>query len=282
MTDHTTPPAAPPPAGRTNAEKNLTALISVMATLRDPEKGCAWDLNQTHESISPYTIEEAYEVAEAIQEGNPETIRDELGDLLLQVVFQARIGEEAGHFDFASIADSITEKMIRRHPHIFGDDRYRDSDEQRKAWEDIKEAERHAKKEKGTLDGVASTLPPVTRAVKLQKRAARVGFDWTDPADVLAKIREEIDEVEMEMKADTKDRKSLEAELGDLLFAVINLARKCQIDPDHAINLTNRKFINRFTVMERLAKSQGKSFPDSTLAEMEEWWTQAKREESQG
>jgi len=267
------------PQNRSEAEKSLAALIDVMAKLRDPKSGCAWDLEQTHETISPYTIEEAYEVAEAIEKGDPGLIRDELGDLLLQVVFQSRIGEEAGHFDFASVADSITEKMIRRHPHIFGDDHYRTPEEQRKAWEDMKAAERTEKKEHGTLDGVATTLPPVTRAVKLQKRAARVGFDWTDPGDVLGKIREELEEVETEMNTSAENKNALEAELGDLLFAVINLARKCGIDPDRALNLTNRKFINRFGMMEQVAKAQGRSLAESTLKDMEAWWTDAKKQE---
>jgi len=267
------------PSQQTHAEKSLAALIAVMAKLRDPEKGCAWDLEQTYKTIAPYTIEEAYEVAEAIDEGNPQSIRDELGDLLLQVVFQARIGEEAGDFDFASIADSITAKMVRRHPHIFGDETYRNAEEQRQAWEDMKEAERQTSKKTGALDGVAATLPPVTRAVKLQQRAARVGFDWTEARSVLAKIKEEMSEVETEMRAENLSRESLEAEIGDLLFAVINLARKCHVDPDRALTLTNRKFTSRFTAMETLAAAKGKNLSACSLDEMESWWNDAKQKE---
>lgn len=262
---------------RSNAEKSLTALIEVMARLRHPETGCAWDLEQSHETIAPYTIEEAYEVAEAVERGEPDLIRDELGDLLLQIVFQSRIGEENGNFDFASVADCITRKMIRRHPHIFGDDHYRTPEEQRQAWEDMKASERSEKKEHGTLDGVATTLPPVTKAVKLQKRAARVGFDWTDPKDVMGKVKEELKEVETEMASGVSNKDELEAELGDLLFAVINLARKCKVDPDHALNLTNRKFIKRFETMEQLAKSHGKTLAECTLQQMDAWWNDAKR-----
>lgn len=262
-----------------HAETNLRALIDVMATLRHPETGCAWDIKQDHASIAPYTIEEAYEVAEAIEQGKPEDIRDELGDLLLQVVFQARIGEEAGHFNFADIAESITAKMIRRHPHIFGDVTYSSEQEQREAWEAIKAAERKGKDETGLLDGVASTLPPMARAVKLQKRAARVGFDWTSPEPVLAKVHEELEEVKAEISADPKDQSRVEDEIGDLLFAVINLARKSGIDPDQALKSTNAKFTRRFNAVENKSQKTGCSLEETTLDQMETWWTEVKRSE---
>lgn len=262
-----------------NAETSLRALIDIMAALRHPETGCAWDLKQTHASIAPYTIEEAYEVAEAIEQGSSETLRDELGDLLLQVIFQARIGEESGDFDLAAIADSITAKMIRRHPHIFGDVTYASEAEQRDAWEAIKAAERHEKDEGGLLDGIATTLPPVTRAVKLQKRAARVGFDWTDPAPVIAKVHEELDEVKEELANTPRHQDRLEDEIGDLLFAVVNLARKSNIDPDQALARTNAKFTRRFTAIEDRAKAEAIDLEKAGLDRMEHWWTEIKQNE---
>ncbi|MEG9862470.1 MAG: nucleoside triphosphate pyrophosphohydrolase [Parvularculales bacterium] len=261
------------------AEKSLRALMDVMAALRHPEEGCAWDLKQDHASIAPYTIEEAYEVAEAIEGGTAEDIRDELGDLLLQVVFQARIAEEAGTFDFAAIADSITAKMIRRHPHIFGEASYRNEAEQREAWEEIKAAERKDKNEGGLLDGIASALPPMTRAVKLQKRAARVGFDWDDPEPVLAKVGEELNEVASELAASPRSDDRLADEIGDLLFAVINLARKSGVDPDAALRRTNGKFTRRFNGVVSRARSEGISMEDAELDQMEAWWTEIKQAE---
>ena len=193
------------PSTANDAETQLRALIEVMAKLRDPIDGCAWDLEQDHASIAPYTIEEAYEVQDAIEKNDMQGLREELGDLLLQVVFQARIGEEAGHFDFADIAESITDKMIRRHPHIFGDHEYRTAEEQRQAWEDIKAEERQSKNETRLLDDVATTLPAMMRAFKLQKRAARVGFDWPDSQQVLDKVKEELAEVEAELTPEERN-----------------------------------------------------------------------------
>lgn len=258
-------------------ETAIARLIAIMARLRDPDEGCAWDLQQTHETIVPYTIEEAYEVAEAVKSGNPDELKDELGDLLLQVVFQARIAEEANTFDFEAVAKAISTKMVRRHPHIFGETTYRNRAEQREAWEAIKAEERKEKNKSGILDGVATTLPPVMRAVKLQKRAGRVGFDWPDPAPVMAKIREELDEVETELAQGTDNKSGLEGEIGDLLFAVINLARKTGIDPDVALTRTNEKFINRFNSIEEKAKSTNQRMEDLSLNQMEEWWQQAKK-----
>ena len=260
------------------AEAQLRALIDVMAKLRDPVDGCAWDLQQDHASIAPYTIEEAYEVQDAIEQNDMEALRDELGDLLLQVVFQARIGEESGHFDFADIAQSITDKMIRRHPHIFGDHEYRSAEEQRQAWEDLKAEERLAKNATRLLDDVATTLPAMMRAFKLQKRAARVGFDWPDSQQVLAKVKEELAEVEAELTPDQMDHDRVQDEIGDVLFSVINLARKLNVDPEEALKSTNKKFINRFNYVEEAIVYNGKNLNNTPLDEMEDLWQRAKGE----
>ena len=266
-------------ASQTNkAETQLRALIDVMAKLRDPVDGCAWDLQQDHASIAPYTIEEAYEVQDAIEQNDMEALRDELGDLLLQVIFQARIGEESGHFDFADIAQSITDKMIRRHPHIFGDHEYRSAEEQRQAWEDIKAEERQAKNATRLLDDVATTLPAMMRAFKLQKRAARVGFDWPDSQQVLAKVKEELAEVEAELTPDQMDQHRVQDEIGDVLFSVINLARKLNIDPEEALKSTNKKFTNRFNYVEEAIVSNGNNLKNTSLDEMEDLWQRAKGE----
>ena len=264
------------PSSANNAETQLRALIEVMAKLRDPIDGCAWDLEQDHASIAPYTIEEAYEVQDAIEKNDMQGLREELGDLLLQVVFQARIGEESGHFDFADIAQSITDKMIRRHPHIFGNHEYRTAEEQRQAWEDIKAKERQSKKETRLLDDVAITLPAMMRAFKLQKRAARVGFDWPDSQQVLDKVKEELAEVEAELTPDQINPTRLEDEIGDVLFSVINLARKLDIDPEQALKSTNSKFTNRFNYVEETIVFNGKNLKDTSLDEMEDLWQKAK------
>ena len=264
------------PSTANDAETQLRALIEVMAKLRDPIDGCAWDLEQDHASIAPYTIEEAYEVQDAIEKNDMQGLREELGDLLLQVVFQARIGEESGHFDFADIAQSITDKMIRRHPHIFGDHEYRTAEEQRQAWEDIKAEERQSKNETRLLDDVATTLPAMMRAFKLQKRAARVGFDWPDSQQVLDKVKEELAEVEAELTPDQIDQNRLEDEIGDVLFSVINLARKLDIDPEQALKSTNNKFTNRFNYIEQVIVSNGNNNKEASLDEMEDLWQKAK------
>ena len=261
-----------------NGDSPIADLLRIMAQLRNPDGGCEWDLRQTHETIAPYTIEEAYEVAEAVKSGDPEALRDELGDLLLQVVFQARIAEEAGHFDFDAVAGAIGAKMVRRHPHVFGDAAGRSSEEQRAAWEAMKEEERQARDETGILDGVATTLPPVMRSVKLQKRAARVGFDWSDPEPVLDKIGEELAEAARELKSGDAGR--LEEEIGDLLFAVVNLARKAGIDPDRALARANEKFTSRFKRIESIAKANGADMRDVSLEQLEAWWREAKSEET--
>jgi nucleoside triphosphate diphosphatase len=250
-------------------------LLAVMTTLRDPQRGCPWDLEQTFATIAPYTIEEAYEVADAIDQGDMAAVKDELGDLLFQVVFYAQMGREQGHFDFDAIAEAIAAKMERRHPHVFADAAPRDSDGQVVAWEITKAAERAAKAQQSVLDGVARTLPPMTRALKLQNRAARVGFDWSDPADILAKIDEELAEVTVEIQSDAPiDR--IEDEMGDVLFACVNLARKLNIDPEHALRRANGKFERRFRHIETELAAAGRSPHDASLDEMEALWCAAK------
>ena len=243
----------------------IERLVQIMARLRDPERGCEWDSVQTFETIAPYTIEEAYEVADAIQRGDMADLKDELGDLLLQVVFHARIAEEAGAFALPDVAASISDKMERRHPHIFGDA----TDGGHHLWEQIKAAERAEKSDASALAGVAHGLPALMRAEKLQKRAARTGFDWPDPAGARAKIDEELVEVETA----TSDAHR-EEEIGDLLFAVVNWARKFGIDPETALRGANAKFERRFRAME---DSAGADFAKLGLDAQEALWTAAKR-----
>ncbi|RDE07383.1 nucleoside triphosphate pyrophosphohydrolase [Sphingomonas aracearum] len=241
-------------------------LRAVMARLRDPVHGCEWDVAQTFATIAPYTIEEAYEVADAIARNDLPDLKDELGDLLLQVVFHARMAEEAGAFDLDDVADAIVGKMERRHPHIFGDS----VEGGHQHWEQIKAEERRAKAQGGALAGVAAGLPALLRAEKLQKRAARVGFDWPDAEGPRAKIDEELQEV-----ADASSDE-IEGEIGDLLFAVVNWARKLGVDPEAALRSANAKFERRFAAMEHAADGQ---FPQLGLAEQERLWAQAKAEE---
>ena len=267
-----------PPKTSPEAEEALRRIINIMSCLRSPTQGCEWDLKQTHETISPYTIEEAYEVAEAIKNGSIEEIRDELGDLLLQVVFQARIAEEKGDFDFADIADSISEKMIRRHPHVFKKSEAQNG--QTNTWEEIKAIERKNKNKLGILDDVASTLPSINRAYKLQNRAARVGFDWDDTFQIVEKIKEELNEVIEEINNDLDNyNQKLEEELGDLLFTVINLSRKSKINPDQALIRANDKFTTRFNYIENECKNRNLDIEELTLHEMEELWLEAKNNE---
>jgi len=254
----------------------VLSLVNIMRQLRDPKDGCPWDLKQTHASISPYTIEEAYEVAEAIKNNDDTALCDELGDLLLQIVFQAQIASEAKTFGLADIANAINRKMIHRHPHIFDKENLKDADGVRTQWEDIKERERDAKGETRLLDGIATTLPAILRALKLQNRAARVGFDWPSPNLVIDKIREETAELEEEVNKANPDRKAISDELGDMFFVLVNLARKLDIDPEEALAGTNRKFIQRFEHIENMAKAQNQSLKDIALEQMEEWWQDAK------
>ena len=258
----------------------LDDLIEIMARLRHPEAGCPWDMEQDFKSIASYTIEEAYEVADAIARRDMDSLKDELGDLLFQVVYHARIAEEDGLFAFADVVDAISAKMIRRHPHVFGDAVVEDSEAQTASWEAIKETERQAKGAgdlPSVLDHVPTALPAMKRAEKLQKWAARVGFDWPDAAQVIDKIREEIGELETEINDDApQDR--LEDELGDLLFAVVNLARKVKVESDSALRQTNLKFEARFRFIERMLAAEGRTTEDASLGEMEALWQLAKTE----
>ncbi len=247
----------------------IARLLAIMARLRDPQSGCEWDLAQTFATIAPYTIEEAYEVADAIERRDIADIKDELGDLLFQVVFHARIAEEAGSFDFGDIADAISSKMEARHPHIFGDAGGA-MDEAR--WEDLKQSERTAKGVTSALDGVAQALPALMRAQKLQKRAARTGFDWSDPSGSEAKIAEEIEE----LKTAQSNQEKVE-EAGDLLFAVVNYVRAHGIAAEDALRAANAKFERRFRGMEALA---GGDFPNLSLESQEELWQAVKRAET--
>jgi len=263
----------------------IARLLEVMARLRDPESGCPWDVAQDFASIAPYTVEEAYEVADAIARGDLGDLEDELGDLLFQVVFHARMAEEAGAFDFEAVARRVVEKMIRRHPHVFADASITDAEAQTEAWEAQKAAERRARAEAdgvgrpSALDGVAHSLPALMRAVKLQRRAARVGFDWAEAKDVVAKIREELGELEAVMGEAAREDERRE-ELGDLLFAVANLARKLEIDPETALTAASAKFERRFREIEARLAECGKAPETSTVEEMEAHWTAAKAQES--
>lgn len=259
-------------------------LRAVMAKLRDPDGGCPWDVEQTFATIAPYTIEEAYEVADAIQRGDMAGLRDELGDLLLQVFFHARMAEEAGHFDYDDVARAIADKMVRRHPHVFGDADIATAEAQTVHWEDLKARERVEKGETvaedaSALDGVAIPLPALTRAEKLQKRAARIGFDWPEAAPVIAKIEEELAELRAEMDGGTS-RARLEEEMGDLLFAVANLARHLKIDPETALRRGNHKFEDRFRRMEKRLRAGGLDPAQASLDDMEAAWQAEKAHDS--
>lgn len=253
----------------------ISRLVAIMARLRDPATGCPWDVEQTFETIAPYTIEEAYEVADAIERKAWDELRGELGDLLFQTVFHARMAEEAGRFDFNDVANAMSDKMVARHPHVFGDEsRDKSADQQRADWESVKAAERAGKSQNGTLDGVAVGLPALLRAVKLQKRAARVGFDWPSTDEVLDKINEEITELR---EAPTVNQAF--EEFGDLLFVMANFARHLKIDPEAALRAANAKFIRRFEGIEAHLAEQGKRPEDSDLAEMDALWNKVKQAE---
>ena len=250
-----------------------------MRRLRDPETGCPWDLQQDFASIAPHTIEEAYEVADAIQRQQVGELKDELGDLLFQVAFHARMAEEAGHFDFAGVVDSICDKMQRRHPHVFADATFESVEQQTLAWDAMKADERQQKGEHSLMDDVPAGMAELQRSVKMQRRAATVGFDWNDPAPVLAKILEELEELRCEIP--DGDPARLEDELGDLLFACTNLARKLKLDPARALRAANYKFEQRFRAVEQLAGEKNRSLADMELEEMEALWQQVKRESRQ-
>ena len=252
-------------------------LLEVMARLRDPVRGCPWDREQDWASIVPHTIEEAYEVAEAVRGGDPVAVRDELGDLLFQVVFQARIAEERGLFGFDDVASAIADKLERRHPHVFGDATIADAAEQSQAWERHKAAERVAGGGgNGVLDGVTLGLPSLTRAAKLGGRAARVGFDWTDAAGVRAKVDEELEEFDAAVASN--DRAHAREELGDLLFSLAQLARHLDVDPEGALCDANAKFERRFRAMERASAGEQRPFEGRSMDELEAMWVAAKRD----
>lgn len=259
----------------------LDRLLAIMARLRDPADGCAWDLEQTFATIAPYTVEEAYEVADAIERGDLDDLRDELGDLLFQVVFHSRMAQEAGRFAFDDVANAICEKMIRRHPHVFGDEAARTSAEQTQAWEVIKAQERATRgKAESLLDDVPAGLPALTRAVKLSRRAAGVGFVWPTVDKVLEKLDEEVDELKVEIAAG--DLAKAREELGDVLFVAANIARTLDIDPEDALRATNAKFARRFRFIETELKARGKTPADSDLTEMDALWDAAKAAEKAG
>jgi ATP diphosphatase len=268
--------------------RDISRLIEIMAALRTPGSGCPWDLEQTFATIAPYTIEEAYEVADAIARGDLEDLRDELGDLLLQVVFHARMAQEQGAFAFGDVVQALTEKLVRRHPHVFGEARGLSAEAVEDLWQRIKAQEREEKRGRAhkerapdepadALAGTPVALPALTRAHKLQAKAGQVGFDWNDPLAVLAKIREETDEIEAELAAG--DRAAASAEIGDLLFAVVNLARHLDVDPEATLRGANRKFERRFGAVQRALAARGKSPQAATLAEMEELWNEVKATE---
>jgi ATP diphosphatase len=257
---------------------SLDDLLAIMARLRDPQHGCPWDVQQDFASIAAYTIEEAYEVADAIDRRDWHDLRDELGDLLLQVAFHSQMAAEQGLFDFSDVAHAISDKMRRRHPHVFGDVRYADLDEQKRAWEEIKMAERAGKGEApdhSALAGVSAGLPEWKRAVKLQQRAAGAGFTWPDPQPVLDKLAEEVDEVRAEF-ANGADPARLQDVIGDVLFVVVNLARHAGVDFSQALRHANAKFERRFRQMEQLATAEGGAFGERTLEEQEQLWQRAK------
>ncbi|MBI1198176.1 MAG: nucleoside triphosphate pyrophosphohydrolase [Phenylobacterium sp.] len=264
----------------------IDRLLAIMARLRDRDDGCPWDLEQTFETIAPYTLEEAYEVADAIERGDLGDLKEELGDLLLQVVFHARMAEEQGAFAFDDVARAINDKMIRRHPHVFGDETYGSLAEQKEGWEALKAAERAGKAQNGTaaaarlLDDVPVALPGLTRAVKLSKRAAGVGFVWPTVQDVVAKLHEEVGEMLAEIEAG--DIEKARAEIGDVLFVVANLARTLDVDPEDALRGTNAKFVRRFGYVEQRLADRGKTPEESDLAEMDALWDEAKARERGG
>ena len=264
--------------------RGIDDLLRIMAALRDPEDGCPWDLQQDFSSIAPYTIEEAYEVADAIDRGDMVDLKDELGDLLFQVVFHAQMAKEAGAFDFDDVGEAICDKMTRRHPHVFAGAGIGSAETQTAAWEVLKQAERMEKNsgDDSALAGIAPGLPEWQRAVKLQSRAARTGFDWPDHRPVIAKLREELDELEAEFEArdsmpDAGARARLREELGDVLFVAANLARHAKVDPGDALRAANRKFEARFRAMEALAACEGRPFSQLGLEEQEILWQRVKR-----
>ena len=261
----------------TTDNRDIKTLIAIMAKLRNPEGGCPWDLEQDFKTIAPYTVEEAYEVADAIEREDMNALKDELGDLLFQAVFHAQMAKEADLFDFGDVVASISEKMIRRHPHVFSSGAFRTAEEQTDAWEAQKAEERAQKGLNSLLDDVPAGLPGLTRAVKLQKRAARVGFDWTEPKPILNKLQEEAGELAEVIEQNDNDK--IEDELGDLLFVVTNLARRLSVDPESALRRANQKFIRRFKHIEKSLEKDGRDVNAASLEDMENLWNEAKEME---
>lgn len=259
----------------------MQRLLEIMAQLRDPAKGCPWDLRQTYSTILPYTLEEAYEVADTIQRGEMTELRDELGDLLFQIVFYSQIAKEEGHFDFDDVASGICDKMIRRHPHVFSDAQYQSDKALRHAWEQQKEEERTQRKRSGQasqMDGVARALPALIRAEKLQRRAARVGFDWADAQGALNKVGEELDEVREEM--DQIDHDRLQDELGDLIFSIVNVIRLLGLDAEQALSRANEKFERRFRNMESVLNDEGiGNIKGLSMEQLDAAWERVKQSE---
>jgi nucleoside triphosphate diphosphatase len=265
--------------------RDIGRLIEIMAALRTPNTGCPWDLEQNFATIAPYALEEAYEVADAIARNDLEDLQEELGDLLLQVVFHARMAQEQAAFDFGDVVEAITAKLIRRHPHIFGERRAGNPEAVKGLWEEIKAQEKERKRAKagesapsqeGALAGIPIALPALTRALKLQSKAGKVGFDWNDIRAVLRKVREEADEIEAALEIDSDEAAD---EVGDLLFAAVNLARHLRADPETLLRQTNQKFERRFAAIERALAARGKAPQNATLAEMDALWDEAKADE---
>ncbi len=258
-----------------NSSKGMLRLQAIMRALRDPQSGCPWDIEQNFKSIAPYTVEEAYEVADAIERENWDDLKNELGDLLLQTVYHTQIAEEENLFNFNDVVNQISEKMIKRHPHVFGGKKQKKtSDQQIQDWEAIKAAERAKKNQTGILDDVALNLPALVRSLKLQKRAARVGFDWPAISQVLKKIGEETKELVEAKEFETQER--INEEFGDLMFALVNLGRHLKVDPEEALKKANKKFVTRFKFIEDEIKSEGRDLEDTSLEEMEKLWQRAK------
>ena len=258
-----------------NSSKGVLRLQEIMRALRDPQSGCPWDIEQNFKSIAPYTVEEAYEVADAIERENWDDLKNELGDLLLQTVYHTQMAEEENLFNFNDVVNQISEKMIKRHPHVFGSlKQNKTSDQQIKDWEAIKADERVKKNQTGILDDVALNLPALVRSLKLQKRAARVGFDWPTVSKVLQKIEEETKELVEAKEFESQER--INEEFGDLVFSIVNLGRHLKVDPEEALKKTNIKFITRFQFIEDEIKSEGRDLEDTSLEEMEKLWQRAK------
>lgn len=264
--------------------QSMQQLLDIMRALRDPDSGCPWDLQQNFQSLIPYTIEEAYEVADAIERNDLDDIKSELGDLLFQIVFYSQLASEQHAFNFNDVAQSISDKLTRRHPHVFAGEKINNAQEQTKEWEKLKQQERKAKAGKNLaglshLDDVSRTLPSLMRAEKLQKRAAREGFDWPDIKGVMAKVHEELDEVQQELDADIQEQAKLENEIGDLFFSCINLSRHAGVDAEQSLRKANLKFERRFRELEKKASSKGFQVNEMTTDELEQFWRKVKLEE---